>query len=166
VSGAVFAPRSSDRADIPVLLFAAGAAGPAELTHTDSSGRFAFQQVFARFHVVAVPPRGSGFAPTWRVDLEPRVNDFVSLSLLPASPLEVQVTDPEGFPVSGAQVAVFALGRGGPLAADLARTDAAGHATVLAPERAGISARRPGFEDAYVSAPAAGPVHIVLATRR
>jgi hypothetical protein len=165
VTGIVTAPVPRDRADVPVLLFAEGAASPAELTRTDGSGRFAFRQTFPRFHIVALPARDSGFAASWRVDLKPGVNDFVSLALTPASPLEVEVVDPQGFPVSGVQVAVFALGRAGPVAADLAHTDASGHASLLAPEPAGISASRPGFQAAYVPAPPAGPARVVLVPR-
>ena len=71
VTGIITAPFPRDRADVPVLLFAEGAAAPAELTRTDESGRFAFRQTFPRFHIVALPPRDSGFASSWRVDLMP-----------------------------------------------------------------------------------------------
>jgi hypothetical protein len=166
VTGVVTAPFPADRADVPVLLFAEGATAPAELTRTDEVGRFAFRQAFPRFHIVALPPREGGFASSWRVDLQAGVNDFVTLPLVPASSVEVEVTDPHGFPVTAAQVAVFTLGRSGPVAADLAHTDAAGHATVLVPEPAGISASRPGFEPAYVPAPLSGPARLVLVPRR
>lgn len=165
VEGVIMTPRSADRAGVPVLLFAELGTTPAELTHTDTSGRFAFQQVFERFHIVALPARDSGFAASWRVDLQPGVHDFVSLGLVPAVPLEVAVCDPEGFPVPGAEVAVYALGPAGPLAADVAVTDAAGRATLLAPEPAGLGARFAGFEPVYGPAPILGPARLTLHAR-
>jgi hypothetical protein len=162
VEGIVMSPHKADRIDVPVLLFADDGATPAELTHTDASGRFAFQQTFEHFRILALPTRDSGFAPSWRVDLEPGVNDFISLSLVPAEPLDVAVLDAEGFPVPGAEIAVYTLGPSGPLAADVAVTNPAGHATVLAPEQAGLSARRAGFEPVYEPAPVQGPAHLTL----
>ena len=162
VEGVVMAPRSAERANVAVLLFDQDATTPAELTHTDAHGRFAFRQTFDRFNIVAVPPRDSGFAASWRVGLEPGVHDYVSLSLVPAVPLEVAVTDAGGIPIAGAEVAVYTLGDEGPLAADVALTNAAGRATLLAPEPAGLGARRVGFAAAYAPAPAQGPAAITL----
>jgi hypothetical protein len=162
VEGIVMAPHKADRVDVPVLLFADDGTTPAELTHTDASGRFAFQQSFEHFRVLALPSRDSGFAPSWRIDLEPGVHDFISLSLVPAEPLVVAVVDAQGFPVPGAEIAVYTLGPSGPVAADVAVTNPAGQATVLAPEQAGLSARRAGFEPVYEPAPLEGPAHLTL----
>lgn len=123
---------------------------------TESDGTFVFEAPAAgRFEISMVNAEGYfPYAPDWGQQpvvfvARPgqRISDIV-FELSAARIVVVEVVDPEGKPVAGAEVEILGAGSGGSSSLPLQRkfqTDEAGHAPVPVPEGGLLEARRDPF---------------------
>ncbi|MEM7308194.1 MAG: carboxypeptidase-like regulatory domain-containing protein [Planctomycetota bacterium] len=147
--------------EVSVLLYAGEGTSPAELTHTDAAGRFAFQQSYAHFHVLALPEARTRYCPAWAVDLTP-ADAFVPLALPAAMEVDVSVETETGSPIHNAELVVLTPDLAAPLALQLARTDKAGRAVLAVPPLGSVGARVRGFRPGVGTPEGPGRLRIPL----
>ncbi|MFT5290418.1 MAG: hypothetical protein ACI82F_002493 [Planctomycetota bacterium] len=141
LQGVLSDPEGDKVEGAPVALFDGQTNAILEITHTDSDGRFGFQQDPGSHHVHAMAPAGSKWTGAWSLDREAGQRQ-IDLQLANATLFEAKVHDEAGQPITGAEVRVYAPSAGSKGLGVLvqARTDSNGSAHLMAPEGSHIAA--------------------------
>lgn len=142
VRGVVVDARGFGIADAAVFLFSEERKQLVEETRSEAGGDFAFQLEPERPRVFVRPPAGKGLLPAWGPSSED-VAGLQAFVLRPARRIEVEVVDPAGAPVPGAEVRVYEH-RDEAAVIALAVTDSEGRAVLSAPAVADVAAFAPG----------------------
>jgi hypothetical protein len=139
--GVVVDGRGFGVSEASVFLFSEDEMRLVEETTSDEDGDFDFLLGVESGRVLVRPRAESGFLPAWSPANAGRAGRLPFV-LRPARTLAVDVRDERGAPVPQAEVRVYEV-RSEPAVVALARTDAEGHAVLLAPERAHVAAFAP-----------------------
>lgn len=142
VRGVVVDARGFGIPDAAVFLFSEERKQLVEETRSGPGGDFAFQLEPEHPRVFVRPPAGKGLLPAWG----PPTEDVASLQafvLRPARRLEVEVVDPAGAPLPGAEVRIYEH-RGEAAVIAMALTDSEGRVVLAAPAVADVAAFAPG----------------------
>jgi hypothetical protein len=139
--GVVIDGRGFGVAGAAVFLFSEQDLQLIEEARTEEDGDFAFHLDTTRARVFVRPPAQSSLLPAWGPSAEEAAGQQAFV-LRPARSLVVEVTDPLGAPLAGAEVRVYER-RDEAAVIALATTDGEGRATLLAPARADVAVFAP-----------------------